>query len=132
MTAVLDVSAAIQIILKKEKLQLFKNSIESSSWIIAPDIFVSELTNTFWKYYRAGVINHDECVQYTENGLNLVDDLVPCKDLWKESLSEGIKNKHSIYNMLYMVAARRNDALLLTNDSKLAEIALIQKIEVII
>lgn len=132
MTAVLDVSAAIQILFKKEKFHLYQLNIGNSTWILAPDIYVSELTNTLWKYFQSGLLSHENCVQYIEDGLELVDDLIPSQDIWKESLSEGIRNQHSIYDMFYLVTARRNDARLLTNDSKLAEIALKQKIEVII
>jgi len=44
MIAVLDTSAAIEIILKKDKAIKFNNEIANIKWIIAPDLFVSELT----------------------------------------------------------------------------------------
>jgi predicted nucleic acid-binding protein len=48
----------------------------------------------------------------------------------ERSLSEGIKNNHSIYDMYYSVLARRNGAILLTNDGALAELCKELKIEV--
>ena len=38
------------------------------------------------------------------------------------AMAEGIKNDHSIYDMYYAVLARRNDALLITNDGPLANV----------
>ena len=122
MITVLDVSGAIQVLLQKEKSLLFDNKIKDSSWVIAPDLYVSELTNVLWKYYKAKALSHEDCVQLVEDGLNLIDDFVDAKELWKEALGEGIKNSHSIYDMYYAVLARRNDALLITNDGPLADI----------
>jgi predicted nucleic acid-binding protein len=116
MIAVLDVSAA------KEKSGLFQAAYEEASWIIAPDLYVSELTNVLWKYHRAKALSHGDCVQYAEDGICLVDDIIASRDFWKESLGEGMKLAHPIYDMYYAILARRNDATLITNDRQLASI----------
>ena len=131
MTVVLDVSAAIEILLKKEKSELFDGTYRAASWVIAPDLYVSELSNALWKYHKANVLSHEECVQHVEDGIALIDDLVEAKELWKEALSESIKNRHSVYDMYYLILARRNDATIITNDGKLAELCKKAKIEVI-
>ena len=130
MTAVLDVSAAIEILLQKEKKELFNATYEKASWVIAPDLYIAEISNVVWKYYKSGLISHMECIQYVEDGIELIDDYFPSKELWKEALGEGIKNIHSIYDMYYAVLARRNDATLITNDSKLSLICNKLSIEV--
>jgi len=130
MTAVLDVSAAIDILLQKEKKELFNATYEKASWVIAPDLYIAEISNVLWKYYKSGLISHMECIQYVEDGIELIDDYFPSKELWKEALGEGIKNTHSIYDMYYAVLARRNDATLITNDSKLSLICNKLNIEV--
>ena len=130
MTAVVDVSAAIEILLQKEKKELFNTAYEKASWIIAPDLYIAELSNVVWKYYKSGLISHTECIQYVEDGIELIDDFFPCKELWKEALGEGIKNTHSIYDMYYVILARRNDATLLTNDTKLSLICSKLNVEV--
>jgi len=131
MIVVLDVSAAIEIILQKSKKDLFYNEFKNANWVIAPDLFVSEITNVLWKYYRAQLLTHDECNQYVDDGIKMVDDFMDAKDIWKEALSEGIKNNHSIYDMYYAILTRRNDAKLLTNDGPLAELCRILNISVI-
>jgi len=130
MTVVLDVSAAIEILLQKEKKELFNATYEKASWVIAPDLYIAEISNVLWKYYKSGLISHMECIQYVEDGIELIDDYFPSKELWKEALGEGIKNTHSIYDMYYAVLARRNDATLITNDSKLSLICNKLNIEV--
>ena len=130
MIVVLDVSAAIEIILQKDKQEIFNNIYKKGTWIIAPDLFIAEITNVLWKYYKAKVLSHEDCVQYVQDGIDMIDDFIDARDLWKESLAEGIKNNHSIYDMYYSVLARRNDAILITNDGPLAEICKKLNIEV--
>ena len=130
MIVVLDVSAAIEIILQKDKREIFNSIYMKGTWIIAPDLFIAEITNVLWKYYKAKVLSHEDCIQYVQDGIDMIDDFIDARDLWKESLAEGIKNNHSIYDMYYSVLARRNDAVLITNDSPLAEICRKLNIEV--
>jgi len=84
-----------------------------------------------WKYYKAQKISHAECMQYVEDGIDLIDDFFEAKELWKEALGEGIKNVHSIYDMYYAVLARRNDALLMTNDEQLSILCKKLNVEVV-
>jgi predicted nucleic acid-binding protein len=130
MIAVIDVSAAIEIILQKQKKDLFKSRYKDASWVLAPDLYVSELSNVLWKYYKAKAISHEDCIQYVEDGINMIDDFIDGRELWKEALGEGIKNNHSIYDMYYLVLSRRNDAVLITNDGPLADICKELKIDV--
>ncbi len=50
MTVVLDVSATIEMLLHKEKLELFNAAYEKASWVIAPYLYIAELSNVLWKY----------------------------------------------------------------------------------
>ncbi len=129
MTIVLDVSAAIQIIMKKEKRDIFEDVYKKASWVIAPELYISEITNVLWKYNKSNILNHEECLQYIEDGIELIDDFFSEKEMWKEVLGESIKNKHSAYDMFYAVLARRNDAALVSNDKELINISTNMKIE---
>ena len=122
MTGTLDACGAMEILLQKEKAGKFSKVLQESTLIVAPDIYVSELTNTLWKYYTAKLLTEDECIQCVEDGINYIDIFIDSRELWREAFSAGLKNQHSIYDMLYMVTARRNSALLITNDSVLAAI----------
>jgi len=122
MIIILDVSAAIEILLKKEKRKLFEEKCQLSKWVIAPDLYVSEITNVLWKYHQTNTLTHDDCIQYVEDGIGLVDDFIDSKGLWKEALGESIRNNHSVYDMFYAVLTRRNDATLLTRDKQLSKI----------
>jgi predicted nucleic acid-binding protein len=122
MIAVLDVSGAVEILLKKEKSQEFDKLLQEAQLVLAPDLYISELSNVFWKYYVIKKYNKDECKKYIYDGLDYIDEFINSKTIWEGAFSEGINNNHSIYDMFYMVAARRNAGILITNDSALAAI----------
>jgi predicted nucleic acid-binding protein len=122
MTGSIDVCGAMEILLRKEKADKFSKALQESALIVAPDLYIAELTNTFWKYHRAKIFTKDECLRYIHDGLEYVDRFTDSRELWQEAFSEGINNSHSIYDMFYMVVARRNDGILITSDSVLAAI----------
>ncbi|MDR2898591.1 MAG: type II toxin-antitoxin system VapC family toxin [Spirochaetaceae bacterium] len=122
MIAVVDVSGTMEILLQREKAVQFSALLQAATLVLAPELYISELTNTLWKYHRSHILTKDECIQYIHDGINYVDRFVDSKDLWQEAFSEGVHNNHSIYDMFYMVVARRNDGILMTNDSALASI----------
>jgi predicted nucleic acid-binding protein len=122
MTIVIDVSAVAEILLKKEKFKKFNTVLQEAKLVLAPDLYISELSNAFWKYTVIKKYNKSECIKYIQDGLDYIDLFIDSKTIWEESFSEGISNNHSVYDMFYMVAARRNAGTLITNDSTLAAI----------
>ena len=122
MIGAIDVCGTMEILLQKEKANKFSRILQESTFVVVPDIYISELTNTLWKYHTAKIFSKDECLQYIQDGIDYVDKFIDSKEIWYEAFSEGINNGHSIYDMLYMVVARRNGGILITNDSVLAAI----------
>jgi predicted nucleic acid-binding protein len=49
MTAVLDVSAANELLLQKQKKDLFTATYEKASWVIVADLYIAELSNVVWE-----------------------------------------------------------------------------------
>ncbi len=131
MIIIMDASAIVEIVLKRENAERYSEYIEKADWTIAPDIIISELSNVMWKYNKLASMEHSECVRNVEEGVLLIDDYIDSKDIWKEALAEGIKYNHSIYDMMYLITARRNDGMVLTCDKKMKEIGKKLKIEVV-
>ncbi len=122
MIVVLDVSAAIDVLLNKGDFEIYKNKIEKADVVLAPEIYLSEITNAAWKYNRIAGFSSGNSVSLAEDGINLIDQFISVKDLWKESLLEAINNNHPVYDCLYLICARRNNGVLLTKDKKLKNI----------
>ncbi|GHV83574.1 hypothetical protein AGMMS50212_09140 [Spirochaetia bacterium] len=122
MIAVIDVSGIAQVLFQTSKRDKFETILRDAEYVLAPDLYVTELSNTLWKYSTKGIYTSEECTQFIEDGLNYVDEYIISKDIWKEAFVEGVKNKHSVYDMFYAVIARRNDGILITNDLQLIKI----------
>ena len=130
MIIVLDVSAAIEILLKKDENEDFKKLIAEADAVLAPGLYISEITNVSWKYGKIAKYKQEKCREMAEDGINLIDQFIDEKDLWKEALREALNNEHPVYDCMYIVCARRNDAILLTMDMKLKQLCKKLEIEV--
>lgn len=131
MIVVLDVSAALEILLKKDNSNRFKKALLEADTVIAPELYISEITNTAWKYSKIEKFTHEECYRISEEGINLIDQFIAANDLWKEALREAINNNQSVYDCQYLICARRNDGVLLTLDQKLIKLCNQLKIEIL-
>lgn len=118
---VLDCSAAIHIVRGTDEglglAQLLRTREISS--IMAPDLLYAEVGSALSKYWRAGYMDVLQVKRLAEAAIGLVDISVPMNELHVEALAESLRLGHSIYDMFYMVLARRNDAILMTSDRRL-------------
>ena len=80
---------------------------------------IAEATNVLWKYEKSSNYTYDECEKYIDHIVSLPDEYVNERDLYLESFKLGCMLDHSIYDMIYLVLARRNNATLLTMDQRL-------------
>jgi predicted nucleic acid-binding protein len=123
MMVVIDPSAAIEISLYRTYAEDFIHFIEDALWVGAPDLFISESTNVFWKYHQFEDLPIEICEKSLERTIQLVDEFYPTNDLYLEALSVSFQTSHPAYDSMYLVLARRNNATLLTRDRKLYQLA---------
>jgi predicted nucleic acid-binding protein len=128
-TVVLDVSGAMAILLKTGKAKKFGELLKTAAIRFSSDLYIPELSNTLWKYCTAKLLTKDQCLQYIDEGIKLVDHFVDSRKLWQEAFYEGLNHNHSIYDMFYAVTARREGGTLITNDGPLAAICKKLKIQ---
>ena len=119
MIAVLDVSAAIELVLQRSQAPEIGEIILQADWVIAPTLYIAETSNVFWKYQKLADYPLDACEKGIEHIIGIPDDYLNEIDLYREAFSLGCALNHSVYDMLYLVLARRNNAVLLTLDKKL-------------
>jgi predicted nucleic acid-binding protein len=128
---VLDASAAIEVVLGRDKASEFERLLEEADRVLAPDLFASEVVNTIWKYYQFENLNLNACDQALEFAFGLLDVLVPCKELYREAFLLARSTRQPAYNMFYLALARREDAGFLTKDRALRKEAERQGIRVL-
>jgi predicted nucleic acid-binding protein len=130
MNIILDSSAAIELALNREKSKQIEDLILEAEWVMAPDLFISEVTNVLWKYHNFGQVPIVLCEAALENAIQFIDNFSETKDLYKEAFAMSCLTKHSAYDAMYLILARRNNAFLLTMDKKLKATAQQQSIKV--
>jgi len=130
MIIVLDASAGIELALTRENSDKYERIIEKSTKVISSDLYKAEVTNVLWKYFKAGQLSKEEAFKRLHYCEELIDEFIDISNNNEEALLEGIRLDHSIYDLLYLTLARRNGAMLLTQDKKLKEIAKQNGIEV--
>lgn len=132
MTVVIDASAAVALALAMPGADAFHPLLEQADMVIAPELFIAEVCNAFWKYRKADLLTPERCEQALEHALGFADQLESSIELHREAYSLAVRHIHPVYDALYLVLARRNNATLLTLDRRLAELAVRLEIEVVI
>ena len=122
MICVIDSSAAVDIVLKKGGAIDLINRIISADKVIAPALFYSEVGNVFRKYIQGGYLEKEHGLALFRTAIRIVDEFTDIAELNEEAVHEAIRLDHSVYDLLYLILARRNGAKLLTCDKKLQAI----------
>ncbi len=123
MITVLDASAAVAIAMNLPESTRFQPQIETSDLVIAPDLFVAEVSNAIWKYVKAGVIDSEQGDRVLERAVGLVDQFEPGLALYREAYALSVDHLHPVYDAFYLILARRHNGVLATLDRRLADLA---------
>ena len=130
MSVVLDASAAIQLVLNGPRAASVRAGGESAAIVLAPDLYSAEVANALWKYVRAGQLDAQAAADSLADAHELVTRFVPASELVTEALHESVRLGHPVYDLLYLVAARRHAATLVTCDKRLRDLCATQGVAV--
>lgn len=117
---VVDASAVLRLVMGLDADGEIATALERAAVVVAPTLYVSEVANGLRGYVDAGAIDRDTAIDRYEEALELVDDLIPDRELGVEALAESVRVAHPAYDLVYAVLARRVGATLLTRDRRLA------------
>ena len=131
MTSVLDASAGIEVVLNRSRSIEISSVLEVSRKVYSTDLYKAEVTNSLWKYLRAGQISKNDAADALRLALDLVDEFSDSADFANEVLNESVRMNHSTYDIFYLVLARRTSSTLLTLDKKLSGIASRERIDTV-
>jgi predicted nucleic acid-binding protein len=122
MIVVLDASGAAEIAAKTQNGVDFINILMRADFVLAPDLYVSEISNVMWKIGRRNKKDTDTFMEMANDCIDFIDEYVSAKELWKEALRAAQEYNHPVYDMLYAILAKRNDATVITMDTRLRDI----------
>jgi predicted nucleic acid-binding protein len=93
--------------------------LHNAELVLAPELIITEVVNTFWKYLRAGALTRPLSERGIRTTLDLVDEFAPMEPLAVEAFNLATLTERAAYDMFYLVLARRNGAVLVTADETL-------------
>ena len=123
MIAVLDAGAAIKIVFQESSVKTLSEYLKRADWVIAPDIFVSEVTNVFWKYHQFEDLPLNICENFLNKTIALIDDFIDAGELYQEAFSFSCQVNHPVYDSMYLICARRHNGIFVSADKKLNKLA---------
>ena len=119
MRVVIDASAAIEIVLDRTHAATMATALDRAEEVLAPDLFVAEVTNTIWKYGNFHKLSADAGGQALEEAIQLPDTIVTCESLYRDAFLLARTLGKAAYDMFYLALARREDAVLMSMDTGL-------------
>lgn len=84
---------------------------------------MAEVSNAAWKYVKAGVIDSGVGKCVFERAVRLVDTFETSLILYREAYVLSGEYMHPVYDALYLVLVRRNNAVLAALDQRLFALA---------
>ncbi len=130
MILVLDASAAIEVVLNRDRAARLRELIHEADYVVAPDLYICEVSNALWKYDQMLTETIDPAV--LDDAVGIPDDYLAARSLYREAYALGLRFGHPIYDCMYVVAARRNNATLATMDKRLQKLAKREQIAVFV
>jgi len=119
MILVMDTSAAAGIILGRQQAAEMGARVAESDWVIAPTLYIAEITNVFWKYYRFADLTMEQCETAIDRAVELIDDFFHEKALYREAFAMACLTQQPVYDMFFLVLAWRTNGFILTLDEAL-------------
>ena len=123
MKAVLDASAALNVVLEGEFCDLISQSLEMCDIAYAPTLFYAEVGNALLRAIRAGELDFSQAAERYDDALGLVGKFEKVEHYSHAVFHETHRLGHSIYDIYYLELAKQKGAHLVTLDQKLMRLA---------
>lgn len=119
MIAVLDASAAIRLVTRQDADGAIAAAVAAAEAVLVPELFVAEVSNALWKIARRAGVAGEDVQSALRHALALPDRAVAMSQLAPEVLALALRLGHPTYDLYYLALARREAALLVTEDGRL-------------
>lgn len=116
---IVDANFAVDVVLGSFLRDPFYEELQKGAEVVVPRIYYNEVTNALWQYVRADILTPEGAASKLEEAFSFVGKVGDDEEIAIEVLTESIKRNHPVYDMFYLVLARRNNATLCTLDKKL-------------
>ena len=123
MNIVLDASAAVHAAIEAPFSDMILNTVKQAEDIFSPELYCAEVSSGLLKYVKAGHLSAASAADKLEQSMSLITDNRSLSDLSCEAILEANRLNHSVYDMYYLILARRHGAYLISLDKRLLALA---------
>lgn len=122
MKVTLDVSAAFCVVTQSKGFETFAEKLKHADTVSAPGLFISEASNTAWKYHKIQQVAPEKCQRMASRAISLLDKLIEAKQIWPKALELAIQHNITVYDAMYLAVALEEQSELLSLDRRLMEV----------
>jgi hypothetical protein len=115
---IVDASVAVKWFVAETDSLVADELSASNHRLFAPRLIVAEVANALARKAMAGLMSAAEACVYLRSLPHYFDDVLAVDELMEPALENACAIRHPIYDLIYLEAARRLDAQLITADQK--------------
>ena len=117
-TWVVDASVAVKWLVLEDLSDLARELSGTRSNLVAPRLIVTEIANALVRKMMQGMLTAREARRHFASLPVFLPELIEVDDLVEPALKNACALRHPIYDLIYLEAARRLDAQLVTADRR--------------
>lgn len=117
---VLDANVALKLVVEQAGTDRAQAVLASGQGLLAPALYVGEITTTLRKYERAGAISGDHARSAVTALIDCITVMADDRALAAPAYELSSRLDHSPYDCFYLALALERDATLVTADTKFA------------
>jgi predicted nucleic acid-binding protein len=115
---VVDASVAVKWFVAETDSLVADELSASNHRLFAPRLILTEVANALGRKAMAGLMSAAEACVYLRSLPHYFDDVLAVDELIEPALENACAIRHPIYDLIYLEAARRLDAQLITADHR--------------
>jgi predicted nucleic acid-binding protein len=115
---VVDASVAVKWFVAETDCLVADDLSASNPRLFAPRLIMTEVANTLARKAKAGLMSAAEACVYLRSLPHYFGGLLAVDELIEPALKNACSIRHPIYDLIYLEAARRLDAQLITADRR--------------
>lgn len=94
-------------------------ALKNTEWVVAPSLYLYEIPNAMWKYYRSKLLAYDLLKSRVDICTELIDEFVSASAIYEDAFDLACRVNHTVYDAAYLVTCLNKDAELLSFDKRM-------------
>jgi predicted nucleic acid-binding protein len=115
---VVDASVVAAAFFQEDHADAARRLLTAGRELLAPDLLLAEVANVIWERRRRSEINEAEARGILADCLRLPVAILPCCGLAEPALALALRTNRTVYDCLYLAAAVRTEAVLVSGDKR--------------